>query len=417
MSGVETLKQLLGPVFTNVLQVLVFSIFIIVPLLLLRVFWKEWVKYVRGAFFQSQKYSLIELRIPKGLAKSPLAMELFMTALYQTGGEGTSFDKFWLGKTRPWFSLELASIEGDVRFFIWTRDGMKHLLESQLYAQFPDIEMTTVDDYATRIPFDLTQYSIWGCEFKKEEASHLPIKTYINYGLDKDPKEEFKIDPITSIIEFLGSVGRGEQVWIQIGIRAHKKEITKPGTWFEKVDWKEEAKKDVDKLMNRGDAKKAKDGEINFADFSLTKGERDRVEAIEKNIGKLAFDAVIRGLYIAKNDNFNAGIIPALSGSFRQYNAPHLNGFKPANATAYDYPWQDFTGSKVAGKKERLFFVFKNRSFFYPEFFPKYYKAEPFVITTEELATIYHFPGDVSRTPNLSRVSAKKMEPPSNLPI
>jgi hypothetical protein len=38
-------------------------------------------------------------------------------------------------------------------------------------------------------------------------------------------------------------------------------------------------------------------------------------------------------------------------------------------------------------------------------------------MTTEELATIYHFPGDVSKTPTLSRITAKKAEPPANLPI
>jgi hypothetical protein len=339
---------------------------------------------------------------------------LFITALHQTGGEGTPYDKFWLGKTRPWFSLEIVSIEGNVRFFIWTREAFQHLVESQLYGQFPDIEIDRVDDYASALPFSWDKYNLWACDLKKGEASHVPIKTYVNYGLDKDPKEEVKIDPITSVIEFLGSIGRGEQIWIQIVIRAHKKEIADPKSWFGKVDWKEAAKADIDKLMKRD---KKKEGEMNFADFSMTKGEREKVDAIEKNISKLAFDTGIRAIYIAQKDNYRGTMVPALSGSFRQYNAMNLNGFAATNTTSFDYPWQDFTGQRTMKKKEMMMFLYRNRSFFYSEFFPEGYKYSPFVMTTEELATIYHFPGDVSRTPNLSRSLAKRQEPPANLPI
>lgn len=416
MTPTDVVHQTFNPVVTLSVQVLIFSAFIIVPLILMVFFWRAWVKYVRALFFASQKYVLLELRIPKGISKSPLAMELFLTSLHQTGGEGTPYDKFWLGKTRTWFSLEIVSIEGNVRFFIWSRESFQQLIESQLYGQFPDIEINKVDDYSTDLPFSWDKYNMWSCDFKKGEASHIPIKTYTSYGLDKDPKEEVKIDPITSVIEFLGSIGRGEQIWIQFVIRAHKKEIADPKTWFGKVDWKTAAKAEIDKMMKRDDKSK-KSGEISFADFSMTKGERDKVEAIEKNVSKLAFDTGIRIIYVAKKDAFKGVMTPAITGSLRQYNAMNLNGFAPTNTTSFDYPWQDFTGQRTMKKKEIMMFLYRNRSFFYPEFFPDTYKYEPFVMTTEELATVYHFPGDVSRTPNLSRITAKKMEPPANLPI
>ncbi len=38
--------------------------------------------------------------------------------------------------------------------------------------------------------------SIWGCEFKFTKGDGYPIKTYVDYGLDKDPKEEYKVDPL-----------------------------------------------------------------------------------------------------------------------------------------------------------------------------------------------------------------------------
>jgi hypothetical protein len=242
----------------------------------------------------------------------------------------------------------------------------------------------------------------------------MPIKTYLSYGLDKDPEEEVKIDPITAVIEFMGSIGRGEQIWFQIGVRAHKKELIKPGTWFEKVDWTDAAKADIEKLMKRD---KKKDDVLNIAEFSLTKGERERVEAVEKNLAKIPFDIGMRAIYIAKTDVFKGTMAPGLSGMLRQYNAMNLNGFSPTNTTSFDYPWQDFTGHRLMKKKEILLYLYRNRSFFYPEFFPDTYEFNHFVMTTEELATIYHFPGDVSRTPNLGRISAKRAEAPSNLPI
>lgn len=399
-------------------QVLYLLIAIVVPIFIARSFWKSWVKYVRAAFFAKQKYSVLELRIPKGITKSPLAMEVFITSLFQPGGEGDFIGKYWDGSVRSWFSLELVSIDGTVRFFIWTKEKFKDMVETQLYSQFPDIEILDVSDidYAKAIPFDPENYQYWGCEFTKSAASHVPIKTYTDYKLHEDPKEEFKIDPITPVIEFMGSLRKGEQAWIQICIRAHGKDQKKPGTWFEKVDWKFDAATDLKKRTKR-DVKIDKEKPMNPNEMSLTKGEKDVVEAIERNLSKIPFDCGIRAIYLAKGQAFRPSSIAGLSGSFRQYGAQNLNGFKAGKVPGMKYPWQDRSGAKVLKQKKGLFNKYKARAFFYEEFIPTGYGGTPFVMTTEELATIYHFPGDVSRTPTLSRVVAKKAEPPSNLPI
>lgn len=417
MNEALTFQQAISSIISTVFSIVLFSLFIVIPIVLVRMFWKEWVAYVRAEFFSVQKYKVLELKVPRGIAKSPLAMELFITALYQTGGESTWYDKYWSGSTRPWFSLEITSIDGVVRFFIWTRERFTDLIETQLYGQFPEIEITEVDDYASQLGFDSQQYEYWGCEFIKTEASHLPIKTYIDYGLDKDPKEEFKIDPITSMIEFLGSLRRGEQAWIQIVIRAHVKDRKKTdGKLFEKADWKQDAFADLKKRTKRDIEVKA-DKPVNPNTMQLTKGEKDAVEAIEKNISKLPFDCGIRAIYAARSDSYRPAVISGLTGAFRQYHTSNLNGFKPDKTPGVTYPWQDRSGKKVMGMKKKLFMAYQHRAFFVPEYIPVGYKDKPFIMTTEELATIYHFPGDVSRTPNLSRVSAKKAEPPANLPI
>ncbi len=406
-------------------KIVYLGIAIAVPVYLSKKFWKKWKAYVRAQFFAKQKYVVLELKIPKGSTKSPLAMEVFMHCLNQTGGEGTNYDKFWLGKSRTMFSLEIVSNGGDVSFLIWTRETFQAIVENNLYSQFPDIEIRVVDDYAFDTPYDGSgDIEMFACDFVKNKDSHYPIKTYVQYGLDKDPDEEFKVDPITPVIETLGSLQKGEQIWIQIGVRAHKKEIPKPDTWFEKVDWEHFAKDEIKKLMKRDE--KPKEGQLKIEELSMTKGEKEKVEAIEKNISKIAFDCGIRVIYLGKKDKVRGTFVPAVTGIFKQYNTTNLNGFKPANATSFDYPWQDRSGKKLIQHKKAMLYLYKYRYFFFDEFFPTQYKTmftkkdydyQPFVLSVEELASLYHFPGDVSRTPSLSRINAKKVEPPANLPV
>jgi hypothetical protein len=123
-----------------------------------------------------------------------------------------------------------------VKFIIWTRSQLKAFIESSLYAQFPGIEIREIEDYTKSVHYDPKESKMWFGEFAFTQDDAYPIKTYIDYGLDKDPKEEFKVDPLTPLLEFLGSVGPNQQVWIQILIQAHIKDSTVLGKWFEKED-------------------------------------------------------------------------------------------------------------------------------------------------------------------------------------
>lgn len=405
-------------VFITFLRVLYIAIIIVIPVVLIQSFWSNWVAYVRAKFFANQKYVLLELKIPKIMTKSPLAMEIFINSLFQPGGEGTWMDKYIKGSVRSWFSLEIASVNGSVRFFIWAKEKFKDMIETNLYSQYPDIEIADVTDvdYTKLIPYDPTKYQYWGCEFKKSEVSHLPIKTYVDYGLSEDQKEEYKIDPITPVIEFLGSLRKGENVWFQICIRAHTKDQKKPDTWFDKVDWKYFANEDIKKRTKR-DLKIDKEKPMNPALMSLTQGEKAAVEAIEKSIAKVPFDCAIRAVYVATLASYRSTTQAGISGALRPFGAQNLNSFKAHKAPEKKHFWHSDDHESVISQRKKLFELFRNRAFFYNEYIPRGYKGDYFVMNTEELATVFHFPGDVARTPSLSRVSAKKVEPPSNLPI
>jgi hypothetical protein len=41
---------------------------------------------------------------------------------------------------------------------------------------------------------------------------------------------------------------------------------------------------------------------------------------------------------------------------------------------------------------------------------------QTFVLNTEELATIWHFPGQILKVPTLERIESKEASPPTNLP-
>ena len=83
---------------------------------------------------------------------------------------------------------------------------MRGLVESNLYGQFPNIEIHQVPDYTAGITYDLNKYKFGKlAHLVLTKADGYPIKTYIDYGLDKDAKEEYKVDPLATVIEFLGS--------------------------------------------------------------------------------------------------------------------------------------------------------------------------------------------------------------------
>ena len=389
--------------------------------LLAVIFWDLWVDYVRSSHFLEVKYTVLELKLPKDTFKSPLAMESVLNSIHNTS-DGSKYSQYWKGETRPWYSLEIASIEGQVKFFVWTEDQRKAGLMSALYSQYPGIEIVEREDYPRSVYFDPKVIRISAGEFKFTKPDAYPIKTYVDYGLDKDPKEEFKIDPLLPLIEWLGSVGPNQEVWFQFLIRAHIKEQHKPGTLFTKHDaWIDGAQKEIDKILLIKDRKTKIAGEVNpetgYAKIpTISKPEQDLVEAIGRSVSKLPFDVGIRALYIAKKEIFNTPFgIGGIIGNMKQFNAENLNGFKPNGDKWHNRlgdPWLDYKNYRRNRYGRLALMAFKRRSYFYAPF-----TSKPLVLNTEELATIYHFPGSVSQTPSLDRIPSKKGQAPGNLPV
>ena len=173
--------------------------------------WRFWVHYIQQDFISGIEFVLLEIIPPREVLRSPKAMELFFTnALYHWSKKGGK-EEYWQGAVWFWFSLEIASIEGQVHFYIRTPSRIKSLIETQMYAQYPQAQVKVVEDYTLAVDeiSSESEWNGWGCEFELKKHEAYPIRSYVDYGLDKDPKEEFKVDPISPVIEFFGSLGKG----------------------------------------------------------------------------------------------------------------------------------------------------------------------------------------------------------------
>ena len=175
--------------FAQVLHTIVVLAPIWIPLFFALLWFDFWMHFKRREYIKALGGVLLEIKIPREILKSPASMEIFMNALHQPS-VGNLIDVYFKGKVRAWFSLELVSLGGEVHFYIWTHPKFKNIIEAQLYAQFPNIEVHETNDYSMNVHHNPEKTTFgWIGQFALTKADAYPIKTYIDYGLDKDPKE------------------------------------------------------------------------------------------------------------------------------------------------------------------------------------------------------------------------------------
>ena len=377
--------------------------------------WWMWLRYIRGKWRSDINWVLLEIKLPKDIKRTPLAMEVVLSALYQTH-TGEWHEHLFQGRAMDSFSLEIVSIEGSVHFFIRTRDIFKNFVESQIYSQYPEVEIYEAPDYSRYVDYhdNSSEWQLWGQEYQFTKPDAYPIKTYVDFGLDKEGlKDEEKVDPLVATLELLGSLGKNEQLWVQILIQSTNKRFRVPGSRFKKRDWRGEGEDLIEEIVKK---RMEKSGVREGGNVMLTPVEDEVVKAIQRNISKLGFDCGIRSIYWFKKDvGVDLAKIPSrimgLLSLFNQYDSRTLNSFRPSWVTDFDDPWEDFKGIRLRGKKRTIFNAYKRRSYFYPP-----HKRKPLVLNIEELATLYHFPGAVAETPTFGRIDSRKGEAPINLP-
>ncbi len=390
-----------------------------------------WVKYLETKAIKKINWLLLEVKIPRDIAKTPKAMEAVFSGLHGILTKVKFLDKYFIGKVQGWFSFEIAGIDGAVYFFIRTPENFRNLVEAQIHAQYPDAEISEVLDYAGPIAKQVPSksYDISGTELILDKDDYYPIRTYPFF---EEREEERRVDPMASFLEILSKIKPGENIFIQYlikptaekewkekGIEAVNKligkKIEKKKKWYENIygGIEEFIRNLLVAIAIYPEWGKAEKEEIKSAIANLSPGEKLIAEAIENKISKLAFRVCIRFAYIAKRDIFNSANMAAVNGAFKQFSVLNLNAFK-SNGKAGTFADQP-----------RIIPFIKNRREFIRKvaFIDRYVNRrlsknkKDFILNTEELATIYHYPILVVETPTMRRVEAKKSEPPVSLPI
>lgn len=331
---------------------------------------------------------LLILEIPKANDKQELAAEQLFASLH-----GILRDKQELklnGGVQEHLSFEIASVNGQIRFYVWVPKNLRSFVEGQIYAQYPTVQINEADeDYVVH---ERDHSVVYTSEITLTDNEALPIKTFQN----------FEVDPLAGITGTLAKLDSGEEVWVQIIARPVADE------WHKKSEQWIKSTKNGNPLgfLSGG-------GSLNFrwlaevlealwkppestagtpaAGKELSDRDKTRIAEAEKKAAKLGYQVKLRIAYLGESQTNAKLQMQAIVGTFKQFNSTNLNGFKM---------------SSPSFAKDDLMF-YKARSF----------ADRGFILNIEELASVFHLPHTNVETPNIVWASSKTAEPPAKLPV
>lgn len=414
----------LGLHFFGVGQTKVFALLfalapIWLPLTAFPVFFWKYMDMVGKSFYLFSGRRTYEVTLPPEVYKSPEAMETILNQIFNKATPDNLMETYLQGKRPQPFSFEIASRGGDVKFYVNlpVKKGAR-MLEPAFYSQYPGIELKELPvDYTAEISYDLKDDFLMSFHMQKKKDQVYPIKTYVDCGLTDLPKEEEKVDPMNQMIEFMSAVRPYEQMWVQFICSAHRQRDFKHGQLRNKSDtWEKDVHAKIDELMHRDPITKGPLSSGDQSDFDgmprITLGERNIIEAMERNVEKAAFDVVIRFVYITKPGKGDGDFFAGMLRAFAAYDIIGRNAIGMRWRTDYNYKFiSDPFGKRLDALRRQELKEYKLR-----KLFPKTTLMNYSVFTSEEIATMWHPLGTVGLTPTLNRVPSAKQQAPSNLP-
>jgi hypothetical protein len=358
-------------------------------LIALYLIWQIYQNKRRTNFVINSDHILLQIIVPKNNEKKELSAEQMFAALHGILRPATELMK--KGSMQEHISFEIASETNLINFYVWVPTYLKDYVESQIYAQYPTVQIVELDqDYSKK---DLAgSDKAFGINIGLTKDDIFPIKTFVN----------FEVDPLAGITTVLAKLEKHEKIWIQFLIRPvddswHKKSLN----YIEDVKAGKAtgATKPMGHRLIGASAKFTKDlvsaavtgpNEASTGKVELSTGQTTVNAAIEEKAQKIAFEVNIRALYIGDNEPSANQRLQALVGGFKQFNTTNLNGF---------------SATKIIQNPDMLI-----------DYQARLFGNKGYILNTEEIASLYHLPHTNVETPNIAWVNTKVGEPPTNLP-
>jgi hypothetical protein len=311
---------------------------------------------------QSLESTLLQVALPRdNEIKIDAAEQLFSSLGSLRKGGLLSFLKL-----QPHLSFEIVGMPGDIRFYVNTPNKFKDLVEKQINGAYPDAEIKVVDEKTQKPGLVLgNEYNIFADNAKIAFASlRLKTSNYMPIKVFKD----LPTDPLSSITSVLAKMTLGEGVAIQV-------------------------------LISPADAKWKKQGRVYIArtkknesnpETAKYSADPKELEGIENKIGKPGFNAVVRIV---------------ISSSSIEAAQAHLGNVVSA--------FSQFDGANSFTKNKHRF-----KGMFMTDFIYRYLpmRGQTSVLTSEELATVFHFPNKSVATPHIFWISSKRAPAPAQIP-
>lgn len=358
------------------------------PIVLLLVY-LTWRNYRQIAVVKTDSETvLLVLEIPKANDKSELAAEQLFASLH-----GILRDKSELKYTaglQEHLSFEIASVNGQIRFYTWVPKTLQSFVEGQIYSQYPSVQIHQADeDYVTH---ERQHSVVYTSELTLTDSEFLPIKTF----------QSFEVDPLAGITGTLAKLeSTGEELWVQVLARPIADD------WHKDTEhWVKTGKQANPLAFLTGEGfslswigglfaalwKPPEQGTGAGANGKeLSEREKTRNSEAEKKATKLGYQVKIRMAYLGESETNAKLRMQAIVGTFKQYNSTNLNGFRMTGAS--------FKKEDIAKYKARLF------------------TDRGYILNIEELASVFHLPHTNVETPNIVWASNKTAEPPAKLPV
>lgn len=317
-------------------------------------FFLNWFRY-KDREKKSLEYSLLQIALPRdNEIKIDAAEQLFSSlASLRKGG----WNQFL--KPQEHFSLEIVATPGDIRFYIAVPQRLKDLIEKQIHGSYPGAEIREVDEY--NIFSENGKVAFASLKLKSEDFN--PIKIY----------KDLPVDPLSAITSALSKMGENEGAAIQI--------IIAPAD----NNWKKLGRSYISQIKKR-------EANPEEAKFNI---EAKTLEFIENKCSKPGFETAIRIV---------------VSASSKDQAEMHLNNILTAFAQ-FNSDLNSFTKTNYFFKKGFMIdFIYR----YFPMFsFPRKHTS---ILTSEEIATIFHFPNKSVETPHIFWLNAKRAPAPPTIP-